>query len=1117
MTRRLLYISLWGLLLILSQQHLFASHSAGMDISYECVSQGPNADTYKITVKYYRDCSSSTPAAPIFTFCNYISSCGSGTFTLPQISGPTFITSLCPGASTPCNNVGIVELEEYIYQTTISLNHCNDWVIEVCANGNRNLAISTINSPGTQELCVEAEINNSSICNNSPSFTEYPAPYICAGQSYCYNNGAIDVDGDSLVYSLQTPLSANGVVNYLTGYSSSNPISGTTMFDQITGDLCMNTTQAQVSVIAMKITEYRNGLKIGSVLRDIQIIVLSCSTTPPVLSGFNGIPQDVTNASALDDSLHFCANDVENIYFTINSSLGLSNNKIMSWSGINGAPSASFSITNNNTNNPTGTFNWTPQYSDVVNSPFTFTINIEDDACPVNNLFSYTYTITLSSNTSFNITYNQINHPSCIGYNDGNIDLTITGTIGLSTYDWTGPNFSSTNEDIDSLFSGTYNIVITDDAGCIITDNIDIIDPPGLNITAIIDSVNCVGGNNGSIDITVTPNNGTLTYSWTGPNGFSNNNEDINFLISGAYDLAITDASSGCVFNEVVIIPTPNPFNTNIVVDSISCIGYNDGAIDLTVIANSSSLAFNWTGPNGFTSTNEDINSLFAGTYNITITDAAGCMFVDSVFLYEPSNVSSLTLINTCDSYLWNSILYTTSGIYTYTSTASNGCDSTAILNLTINNSSTSTITITSCNGYTWNGNTYSVSGTYAFNTLNTAGCDSIANLNLTINNSSTSTTSIQDCNPYTWNGITYEASGIYSYITTNTIGCDSIATLELQITSYNINVASPICKYDSTEITITIVDPIVNEYTITINDLMSSAIYIVDSLGLLIPEGEPIKLTPEASTSFILESVIDINSCTNYTNDTAFVIVNQLPLVELDLSDICKNEPPFILDQGIPQGGIYLVDSNEVNVFEASNMQLGKHLVQYIYEDTITNCSNITEKEIIILPIPSADFYCDYYIIKQDTPITFFNTSIDYINLNWELGNGSFFQDSMSFTYVYEDPGTYNVQLIAINEYNCLDTAIKNISIIPSYTINIPSAFTPNGDKINDKFKPFGVGIKSYTIWIFNRWGENIFYKTDTPWLGLGLQDGPYTYIIEITNLKDMHYYYKGSVMLIN
>ena len=59
-TKRLSHIFLGVLILIFSQQKLFATHGAGLDINYECVSQGTNADNYKITVKYYRDCSSST-------------------------------------------------------------------------------------------------------------------------------------------------------------------------------------------------------------------------------------------------------------------------------------------------------------------------------------------------------------------------------------------------------------------------------------------------------------------------------------------------------------------------------------------------------------------------------------------------------------------------------------------------------------------------------------------------------------------------------------------------------------------------------------------------------------------------------------------------------------------------------------------------------------------------------------------------------------------------------------------------------------------------------------------------------------------------------------------------
>tara|TARA_B110001469_G_scaffold65739_1_gene62838 strand:- start:281 stop:2890 length:2610 start_codon:yes stop_codon:yes gene_type:complete len=868
----------------------------------------------------------------------------------------------------------------------------------------------------------------------------------------------------------------------------------------------------------MKITEYRNGFKIGSVLRDIQIIVLNCPIPPPVLSGFNGSPQNVTNAIGIQDSLSFCANNLNNINFSINSNLGLSNNKIMSWSGINGIPSASFVITNNNSNTPTGTFNWTPQLSDVINSPFTFTVNVEDDACPINNQFSYTYTITLSSNASFNITYNQINFPSCIGYNDGNINLTVTGTTGLTTYDWTGPNnFTSTNEDINTLFSGTYNITITDAAGCIMDDNINIIDPADLNITPVISSVSCVGANNGGIDITVTPNSGSLLYSWTGPNNFTSTNDDITSLSAGTYDLVITDASSGCFFNEVMIVPTSNPFNTSIFVDSISCMGYNDGAINLTLNTNSSLLTFSWTGPNNFTSSNEDINSLLPGTYNITITDTAGCMVANSIILYDPANITSLTAYLACDSYFWNNIMYSNSGIYTNTTIAANGCDSTAILNLTINNSSNSTTYVQSCNDYNWNGNVYTVSGTYPFEALNSAGCDSIAYLVLTISNFSTSATLVKDCNPYLWNGVTYEYSGIYTDTSTNVFGCDSIATLDLNITSYAIDAVSPICINDSSIISISITDPSNNNHTITINDFSTSSIYIVDSSGNLLSQGIPIKFSPEKNTQFILTSVIDENNCQTYPNDTIIIRVNPLPIIDLFLDDICVNEPPFLLNNATPLGGIYFVDNKPTDLFNASNIGVGEHILGYDYIDSITNCIAKKNDVVRINPKPYAEFYCDYYITKQDTPITFFNTSTDYVNLYWELDNGSFFQDSISFSYGYENIGIYNVQLIAVNEYNCSDTVSNDISVISSYIINIPSAFTPNGDDHNEMFFPVGEGIISYNIKIYNRWGERVFDgANNTPWLGKKCSDGAYTFVIDVINLKDKYYQYIGDIFLI-
>ena len=282
-------------------------------------------------------------------------------------------------------------------------------------------------------LCVSAELNNLNACNTSPIFTEYPAPYICINEPFCYNNGAFDIDGDSLVYSLETPLSSSsftGTVDYLTGFSSISPISGTTTFDPNSGNLCMTANALQVSVVAMKISEFRNGIFIGSVIRDIQIIILTCNTVPPVLSGFNGFPQDVTNSSAMDDSLNLCVDQFDTVSFFLNAQLGSSNDKIMSWSGLANAPNATFSIINNFSNNPSGSFNWIPQPSDVLNSPFTFNVSVQDDACPINNVFSYTYTITLSSSSTFMIS-STVTDESCYGYRDGSIQLTVNGTDSI--------------------------------------------------------------------------------------------------------------------------------------------------------------------------------------------------------------------------------------------------------------------------------------------------------------------------------------------------------------------------------------------------------------------------------------------------------------------------------------------------------------------------------------------------------------------------------------------------------------------------------------------------------------------------------------------------------------
>ena len=167
-------------------------------------------------------------------------------------------------------------------------------------------------------------INNTAAvgaCNNSPTFFSSTGAFYCNLMTYCYNNGATDIDGDSLVYSSSYSLSNNsgGTVSYNGGFSVNNPAGGTTVFDPVTGNLCLTTTNSLVTVIAIKIDEYRNGVLIGSVIRDVQVNVIPCNNNTPILSGFGGNPTNVSsNPSAA--TYTFCADGVTPINLTIDGS-----------------------------------------------------------------------------------------------------------------------------------------------------------------------------------------------------------------------------------------------------------------------------------------------------------------------------------------------------------------------------------------------------------------------------------------------------------------------------------------------------------------------------------------------------------------------------------------------------------------------------------------------------------------------------------------------------------------------------------------------------------------------------------------------------------------------------
>ena len=133
-------------------------------------------------------------------------------------------------------------------------------------------------------------------------------------------------------------------------------------------------------------------------------------------------------------------------------------------------------------------------------------------------------------------------------------------------------------------------------------------------------------------------NNSSYSYLWTPDYNISDNTIPPPLFspdTTTTYFLEITN-SYGCSFiDSFTIFVNPSPVIISNV-DSLSCHGYQDGSIDVSVAGFTGTPDYSWTGPNGFTSTNEDISFLAAGTYNLTVTATDECSTSEEFIVYEP-------------------------------------------------------------------------------------------------------------------------------------------------------------------------------------------------------------------------------------------------------------------------------------------------------------------------------------------------------------------------------------------------------------------------------------------------------------------------------------------------
>lgn len=126
---------------------------------------------------------------------------------------------------------------------------------------------------------------------------------------------------------------------------------------------------------------------------------------------------------------------------------------------------------------------------------------------------------------------------------------------------------------------------------------------------------------------------------------------------------------------------------------------------------------------------------------------------------------------------------------------------------------------------------------------------------------------------------------------------------------------------------------------------------------------------------------------------------------------------------------------------------------------------------------------------------------------------------DDPTRPFTFSEPGKYKINLIASNHFTeCSSTSADSIITIGGSVIGIPNTFTPNNDGANDEFKIAYTSLKSYNIYIYNRWGR-LLYSSDDPskgWDGSNMPVGVYFYVIEATGIDGISYDKKGPIHLL-
>jgi gliding motility-associated-like protein len=662
---------------------------------------------------------------------------------------------------------------------------------------------------------------------------------------------------------------------------------------------------------------------------------------------------------------------------------------------------------------------------------------------------------------------------------------------------------------------GTYVLTRLKVNGCDIqlkdTVSIAPLNKPKISITG--NGSICLGQ---STQLTVQSTSVIATYAWspaTGLNAVNTATVKAFPAQTTQYIVNVTDIN-GCTAKDSVTV-TVNPLPTvTVSADTAICKGEK-----VTLNASGGSI-YSWTPATGLNVTNTAsvIASPTTTTkYTVTVTDAKSCTAKDSVLL-TVNPLPTLTVSADTSICIGEKVTLTATGANTYSWTPSTGLD--------ITNAATVIASPVATTQYVVTGT--SLGGCSAKDTVNVTilPCGFLVTVkggSVCNGNCFTLKTSISGGTPpytYSWQPIAGSE--------------DSLRVCPATSTAYTVTVTD---KIGNTGKGIGMVKVIQKPTILVINDTVcagdtatltaSGAATYSWSTG---STATSIKANPLVTTTYTVTGTT-LEGCTNTAIGT--VLVKPKPIVDFK-PDTAGCAPLVVVFNNLSTG----MSANATCSWDFGNTKKSQfctpHEVVYTnpgtYSVSLTikndGCSvTVTRPCITVHPAPKAFFTADPITTDiYNSTITFINESDNKSKNNWSFGDGTV--DSTNapvYKHVYKEEGTYHVCL-KVDMNRCIGEYCTDVLINPGWSFYIPNAFTPDSYGPNSIFNGKGENISSYSLMIFNRWGNLVFESNNlyNGWNGkvnnsaeIAQQD-VYVYKVSFKDGLNKQHEYIGSVTLL-